>query len=268
MADETLLLTGSITKNSPDNPKLRAKDTFKKAVNIGEAIVSILSNTGIAGFKFHVPTHEQVNMESDITDHYIDTNSPVQDHIARRSVTITLQGYQGEYFYSVNPIEDMLAKVIPTMSLVKQFLPKLPDSTKQNFAKKYQEWTGIDTPEALKSTGQDNYNRIDLFKIFQDLYKLKSEQTKAFFFFQAMWQSEALFTVETSWKRYDNMVIQKLTPQRDNNADITDFSITFKQISKTTSKVESVENAAGRLKAQNAQVTEKGIDKGKEVSII
>lgn len=263
----TLTLTGGVSKNAPDNPVRIAKDLFKKSVNIGEAIVSILSHTGIAGFKFHVPQSEQINMESDITDHYIDTGSAVQDHISRKPVTITVRGYQGEYYYTVHPIESMLAKVTPALSLVKQFIPRLPDSAKQKLAQKYKSLTGEKTiPQALQPNGVSTLNRMDLLKIFQDLYKITSAQTRAFMFFEALWRSEALFTVETSWKRYDNMAIQKIVPLRDNNADITDFTVTFKQISITTSKVEKLKNAAGRLKQQKSKTVQKGVDKGKQVN--
>lgn len=78
------------------------QDVFTKSINIGEAVVSVLSNTGIAGFKFHVPQKEQVKMQSEVTDFYTDTNSAIQDHIALKPVTITLTGLVGEYFYSVN----------------------------------------------------------------------------------------------------------------------------------------------------------------------
>ena len=71
-----------------------------------------------------------------------------------------------------------------------------------------------------------NYSVMDLFTLFQSLYKLKSAQARAFLFFECMWKSRALFSVETTWKRYDNMAILSLQPRRDKNADITEFSIT------------------------------------------
>ena len=262
MAQQTVTLTGGVSKSSPDNPVRIAKDLFKKSVNIGEAIVSILSNTGIAGFKFHVPQSEQINMESDITDHYIDTGSAVQDHISRKPVTITVRGYQGEYYYTVHPIESALSLVTPTLSLVKQFLPSLRAATQKI---KNAKASQVFSKTFLKQS--DSLNAIDLFKIFQDLYKITSAQTRAFMFFEALWRSEALFTVETSWKRYDNMAIQKIVPLRDNNADITDFTVTFKQISRTATLVESVKKAAGRLKDQKSKVVQKGIDKGKETPV-
>ena len=249
----------------------QVQNIFAKTINIGEAIVSVLSNTGIAGFKFHIPQSEQVKLENDITDHYIDTNSAIQDHIAHKPVIITLTGLQGEYFYSVNKVQDMLAKVVPTLSLVKQFLPKLSPATVQNKRKKAEAEVTQATynlNEFVAGGVKKGFNAVDLFKTFQELYKLKSAQTRAFLYFEALYKSRALFTVETSWKRYDNMAILSLTPKRDENADITDFTVTFKQITIAESKSESIENYLNRYEQQISKPVNKGVDKGKEVETI
>lgn len=258
-----------------------ARSVFQDNINIGEAIVNVLSSTGIAGFKFHIPESEQINMESDITDHYTDSNVVFQDHIARRPITITLTGMQGEYFYSVNEIEDALANVTPVLSLVKQFVPKLSAATrqiKQNWTKAQEAKQGLaayfasfDKNVPLSesfNTVWNSLNGVDLFQLFQNLYKIRSAQTRAFLFFEALWKSEAIFTVETTWKRYDNMLIQKVMPVRDSNADITNFSVTFKQMNFTQSRYESLKNAAGRTRQQLAKTVSKGIDKGEQAEAV
>lgn len=280
------ILNTFISKLETISPIDYAKNLFKEHADIGTAVVSVLSNTGIAGFKFHLPEKEQVRMQSEITDYYTDNGQNVQDHIARQPITITLSGLQGEYFYSINQFEDKLALVVPTLKLVTEFLPKLSPATIQiktaynnnietikNKDKELLQNVGINTyydsvslgdkfSSGLKSIG---VNGVDLFKLFQELYKLKSAQTRAFFYFQALWQSNQVFTVETTWKRYDNMVIQSLQPVRDNNADITEFTITFKQINFVQSVYTSVEAAAGRTKDQLSQKVNKGVDKGEKV---
>ena len=98
-----------------DKTQLATK-MLKESINVGEAIVNVLSCTGIAGFKFNIPQREQLKFRSDVTDHYTDNNTPVQDHIAQKPIEITLTGLHGEYFYSVHQIADALAKVVPTSS--------------------------------------------------------------------------------------------------------------------------------------------------------
>lgn len=268
MGNDNLTIEGSVTYKEQ-----RAKEQLK-IIDTKDAIVSIFTNTGIAGFKFHCPQSEQVNMESDITDHYTDINSAVQDHIARKPITITLSGYQGEYYYTVHPIENMLSKIAPIFTLVEVFKPKISDVTKLIKARKNEQpllelkEDGTVSKTYRNKIIDKEFNAIDLFNLFQSIYKFKSAQTRAFLYFEALWRSEILFSIETRWKRYDNMVIQKVTPLGDNNADITEFSVTFKQMGVTTSKSERVKTVAGRLKEQAAQVTNKGIDKGKEVDTL
>lgn len=263
------------------NPLDYARTLFKENADIGTAIVSVLSNTGIAGFKFHIPESERIKMESDITDHYTDTNTVVQDHIARKPVQISLTGLQGEYFYSVNQIEDTLALVVPTMKLCKQFIPKLSAATVQTklaWQKNKTDMHGLaayyagfdkSVPLSQKfSSTWNNLNGVDLFKLFQEIYKLKSAQTRAFLYLQAMWLSNKPFTVETSWRRYDNMLIQSLVPSRDNNADITEFTVTFKQMNFTQSQYTDLKNVAKLTRQQLMKKVNKGVTKGEEVKAV
>ncbi len=263
------------------NPKDVANSVLKENVSIGEAIVNVLGATGIAGFKFNIPKSELVKMQSDITDHYTDANRPIQDHIALSPIIITLNGLHGEYFHSVNPIEDTLAKVVPTMRLVAEFLPKISPVTqkiKTDYINKTKEMAtkyNVSDPKNLENIDKFQaakevtlLNGMDLFKLFQELYKLKSAQTRAFLFFEALWQSKTRFTVETTWKRYNNMVIENLQPLRDENADITDFTVTFKQINYAVTQVTSAKDAVGRLSDMLSKTSVKGVDKGKKVDTI
>lgn len=291
--------------------KSLASKMLQDEVDSDYAILGVFENTGIAGFKFHIPQREQVTMSSDITDHYIEDNSPVQDHIACKPIEITLQGYQGEYFYANQKFESKIANIVPTMALVTEFLPQVNTITQQVKSIKlgYEERQNtlqnlynqnISTSTVTGSilgqndtntiagainntvTGQadlktkasllydatkSNLNSTDLFQAFQDLYKLKSAQTRAFLFFEALWKSQRYFTVETSWKRYDNMAITNVTPVRDNNADITDFKVTLKQLHFTQSKSITIDNKAGRTREQLAKEADKGTDKGLKTDV-
>lgn len=258
------------------NKKQLAQKMWKGTVNAGEAIVNILGATGIAGFKFNVPQNEQVRFENEITDHYVESNYAIQDHIARKPVVITLSGLVGDYFYSVNQIEDMLALITPTITLVREFIPQIRSviqRKKIDFANEQKQKIVKQENGSYKVlvNGKEyeyEFNTMDLFSLFQSLYKLKSPQTRAFIFFEALWKSGARFSVETTWKRYDNMVVQSVTPKRDNNADITEFSIVCKQMEFTSSKVETIDEYKNRVQLQKAQTVNKGAVKGEQISMV
>lgn len=266
-----------------------ATKTFQDIVDSKNAVLSILSHTGIAGFKFHIPDREQITFNSQITTHYLENNEPAQDHIATEPIKITLQGFQGEYFYPVQKFEALAAAVIPTMSLIPEFLPQLSAITKQvkkaklNYELKNQvknlysantsnpygqavyDYINNDSVSdkifKLNAVYQNNFNSVDLFALFQNLYKFNSAQTRAFYFLEALWKSKMVFSVETSWKRYDNMAITNITPSRDRNLDITDFKVSLQQINRTYSRTMSI-NAAGRTSIQKTETADKGTDKG------
>lgn len=263
------------------NDKLqRAEQFLKNNIDVGEAIVNIFGSTGIAGFKFHLPKREQVRLQSEITDQYTDLNRPIQDHIARKPVTIQLTGLQGEYFYSVNKVEDAIAMVTPALSLVKQYLPQLTDAAMAAKTLKTRLSAAIDFDSKIAGVMGKNYgfgskvksvwnelNGVDLFKTMQELYKLKSAQTRAYLFFEALWKSNSPFTVETTWKRYDNMLVQNITVIRDENADITDFTVECKQIEIAKTMTTNLNNYTGRTRQELSEISNKGVDKGKKVEV-
>lgn len=180
---------------------------FKQYAGVGEAVVNIMGLMGIAGFKFNIPEREQIKLQSEITDHYTDENNPVQDHIARKPITITLTGIHGEYFYTVNPIEDFISKAVPALSLVTQFLPTLSAAQQQVLTKKHLKLQNSVSEKNISGDltgttligGGVNYNKlngVDLFTIFQDLYKISKRQSRAYLFFEALWERQALFRLK------------------------------------------------------------------------
>lgn len=260
-----------------------ANVVIKNATDAGNVIVNFLSNTGIAGFKFHIPQTEAIKLENDITDHFTETNSTIQDHIAQKPITITLTGLVGDYFYSVNQIEDMLARIVPTLTLVKEFLPSVSAATAFLKSKKINTFNSLKSKIASKYSGNEteafklnastsvaaaDFSYMDLFALFQQLYKLKSAQTRAYIFFECLWKARGLVTVETTWKRFNNMAVQSISVRRDNNADITDFSATFKQISTVSTLTETLDEYKNRMEQQKAAIEDKGEDKGEKISIL
>lgn len=266
---------------SEQSKEQRARELLTKSLNVEEAIVSFFSTTGIAGFKFHIPEKEEILLQNEITDHYIDTNRPVQDHIAEKPVLITLEGLQGDYLHTVHPFQTFSSAVVVADPLVRAFLPKLAPVTQWIKSKtgslktRFQINNGKVTKtkatrnQVFKLSGgasKTQVNYVDMWNLFQSLYKLRSAQTRAFLFFEAVWKSQALFTVDTSWKRYNNMVVQSIRAVRDESADITKFSITCKQLSFVESKVNDLNNTARRTREQLEKAKKKGVDKGTKVS--
>lgn len=250
-----------------------AKDAYnwfkKEGLTLDGAIVSLATSNGIAGFKFHIPKSEQVKFESDITDNYTSLNTSYQDHIALKPIEITVRGLQGEYFYDLHPIENAISTVTSTTgALLSTFAPQITEIVKQNKTKKLISEKQIDlsVKNFLSGGLETEFNLVDMWKVFQNTFKLKSAQTRAFLYFEALWKSRAIFSVETSWKRYDNMAIKSIVPLRDDNADITDFTITFKQMQFAHTQQISLK-ALGNRAYQLSPIDTKTLTNGEEKGI-
>lgn len=270
---------------------IQQANRFLKETDAGNAIVSVFDNTGIAGFVFNVPRMEQVRLSNEITDYYSDNNTVFNDHIARKPVTVTVSGLQGEYFYSKHQIRDMISTVASTLKSVEGFKPQFTSAENQLRTKWDNYQKQIETINESRLTNYDlynpttytnltlkekfnvftkkftTYNGVDLFTLFQNLYKFKSAQTRAYLFFETLRKADKPFTVETRWKRFENMYIQDVTATGDETADYTEFQVTFKQTYFTSSQVLNI-NAAGRTQQQYWKETNKGLDKGTKVETI
>lgn len=267
--------------------------SFLKESDIKGAIVSIFDSTGIAGFRFNVPKMEQVRLSNEITDYYSDSNTVFNDHVAHKPISVTVSGLQGDYFYSVHQLQDMISNVGTILKLVKSYQPNWGTQSVQNqlrakwenylqqlntgaglganqnvdFTKTIAQNTSLKNKAKLLYNQFQTYDGIDLFNLFQSLYKFKSAQTRAYLFFETMRLADKPFTVETRWKRFDNMYIQDVTVTGEDSADISDFQVVFKQLNFTHTQAVKI-NAAGRTQQQYWKETNKGLDKGTKVETI
>lgn len=176
------------------------------------------NKTNSAGFLFHVIGEESLNYQADITDHYVEDNATMQDHIAQKPLTILLSGYISE-----------LNNVVPVEL-----------RTLKNIANKL-ELLGAYTP-TITATALRAYNTADqvyrAYKKTEDAYKTAiggkgavTKQAKAWNEFDTYFKNRTLFYVQTPWAKFKNMAIQTMRiVQSDTDKNSTDFEITFKQI--------------------------------------
>ena len=105
--------------------------------------------------------------------------------------------------------------------------------------------------------------------IYKKYVKVEDAQTDAFLYLEQLWNLSLPITVKTSWKTYENMYITSLKPQRDENADITEFTVTLKQVSKISSIVVNTKDkiTAGNREAQIQDVSNSGTTSGASVEL-
>lgn len=317
---------------------------------------------GIAGFLFDIRGEETAEMTADVTDHYVEDNTAIQDQVALKPEIITVRGLVAEltdakYAYQPqNPPADPLPANAPMCpvpspgtlsSLVKSVIAKnvtnaalqiiggakpkdaikgIINTTKQqaiagvknkinnvlttsvtsaisnvkNMAistllqpvsvkallspktllpaitqnaigalkslvpkslgkligaiKKPKTAAAQQTLAASATATTDDVNSLFLAYIAkQQTPPDLSRQTSAFIYFYGLWKSRALFSVETPWGIWNDMVIQSFTAtQPEETKSSTDFILVFKKIRTAQAVTSQAGQLAGRLVAQTA----------------
>lgn len=246
---------------------LTSQETLLEAARLikqttGQFIVrpeGVAGGPGIAGFEFDIIGSEEMQLESDITDHFVENNVAIQDHIALHSEIFILKGYVGE-------VADVAPRgLIALLAQAAQL---------ETVAEYYPEFT-VGALQAYLAIEEATRNAESVVNQAQSLYELYSQQgtsyskqQNAYNFFSAMRLSRQLCTIQTPWQVYEAMAIQSVRPvQNEDTQIITDFTVTFKRIRTAESvSVFQVPAALGRAQDMISAVSEKGRSVGIPVS--
>lgn len=212
-----------LTLNSFNNPVQNVTNFVDNVVN--QYIVKPLGGKqtiGISGFIFDIIDTEEVLLESEITDHYVEDNYAIQDHITIKPIRFTLKGYVGELndIFS-NSFLSVLTN-IQSIGTVGGLLPEFSAQATQVYAK---------VAASASKVGNVLNQAQNLFDLFTGKSTTNNEQQKAYKFFQDMWISRQLCTVETPFRVFENMAIERVAiTQTGTTKFVSEFSVSFKEI--------------------------------------
>lgn len=215
------------------------------------------AGVGVSGFLFDVMDREEMTLESDITDSYIENNSPIQDHIALKPERFTLRAYTGELSDFTQPV---LSQAIAAIRLVSNVQSLLPTFTLQA----NQIYDALDLVE--NNVGQVLSQAQDLYQLFEQGSTSSEKQQNAFNFFYSMWASRTLCTIETPWQIFQSMAIERVVPvQGADTRIISEFTVTFKKIrtaqtivSSAAALVNTAVSALAGFSSNSAQIINPG----------
>lgn len=201
------------------------------------------------GFLFNYRGEDTVELKSDITDHYSEGNSALQDHIALAPEKITLRGYIGELSDQLPGILSEVQLVASQLTVLSPFVPQLTAQALQTYNQAAQIYNTAASAVATLTQAFDLITGKDF----------QTKQQKAFGYFYAKWQNRALFTVQTPWAIFQNMAIESLRAVQDEESNmITDFNITFKKMRFASTISQTSTIVQGRLSSQAASQVSQG----------
>lgn len=190
---------------------------------------------------FNYEGEQSATLTSDITDHYIENNTAVQDQIALRPEIITTQGFVGELNDIAPGALQPLKTAAEKLTTISAYTPQLSTTALLAYANAfalYQTAASVINSAASAwssingNNGESVINgntQVDSQGNLAGASPNQSQQQIYFQQFYAYWKNRTLFTIQTPWAIFQDMAIQSLRAVQ--NADtrvITDFEVTFK----------------------------------------
>lgn len=195
--------------------------------NSANTIVRPKSSKGISGFLFDIPETENIELNSEITDHYTENNSYINDHEIRKPITITLTGFIGELvFRPPEGVEGTLQEIDNRLETVEAYLGDFTPG----FVQDVQRVTSL--AQSAVSTINQQLDRIQNVVGFFDGESIEeTAQQKAFNNLYSLWQSSTLLTVQTPWRYFENMRITNIGFSQDQETDtISNIVVSLKEL--------------------------------------
>lgn len=224
---------------------------------------------------FNYEAEQSVSLSSDVTDHYIEDNTAIQDQVALKPETITTSGFIGELNDVAPAALIPLQTVAEKLVAIGAYAPQISETAAIAYAKAFQLYqVGSSLANSAVSswaslTGGGAQTVINGATTQQDITnQTNKSQTKQQIYFQQFygyWKNRTLFTVQTPWAVFQDMIIQSLRAVQDAETRmITDFEITFKLMRfASTQSVANIglydsNDSQGRLLAQSSEEVDLG----------
>lgn len=226
---------------------------------------------------FHYEAENQLELTSDVTDHYVEDNTAIQDQVALKPEIITVRGYVGELnnvapygLQTFKAIADKLTGIAgytPGLSVTALVAYNTAFSLYQTAAlaanSAVSTWNTLSNIGGGNAGGENVIGSDGLGSAFNAqtgvVGNSQNQQQTALQQFYGYWRQRALFTVQTPWAVLQNMVIQSLKAVQDADTNvISEFLVTFKMIRMASTAFAPNTGDQGRRQAQTAGTTDLG----------
>lgn len=211
-------------------------------------VTGITSGYDKTCFVFDLKKDYKLNLSSEITDHYVESNVAIQDHIGLKPITIEVTGSIAEvnlkdklkeqsdldrYLGNKNEenIFNSVDSYLSRMGSLTSFAPAIVNQAMNiyNTAKYVYATTNkvinLDKKDTLGNTRFAYNSEYD-----EDIIK-ETKQFEWIDWFKTQWWKRASFSIVTPYGVFDNMYIMDLSAvQPENTRYVTNLNIKFKQI--------------------------------------
>lgn len=211
------------------------------------------------GFLFHYEGENKVTVKSDITDHYIEDNTAIQDQCALHPEIISVTGFIGELNDIAPPGLAQLQSLATRLTAIAGYSPQLTTTALLAYNEAFQAYqiaanvfnSGAAAWSSIAGNGGEG---IIGTNGLQGVANQNKQQT-AFQKFYGWWRNRTFFTIQTPWAVFQNVLIEEMVAtQTEETTMISDFKVTFKLIRTVQSVFAVIPNVQqGQLATQATQ---------------
>lgn len=234
------------------------KDAF------GKYVVTPVTNFGLGGFVFDVEGATNIDLSTDITDHYTESNISIQDHIAIRPKRIRLDTFVGELVYknddaSNQPLQNLARK----LTVLNSYLPALSRGAEQIKGIFDSQREKINFSQVVDST-------LNLYSLVKNVAPPTTKQQQAYQYFKALMEQKILVSCQTPFEFCTNMAVEAVFATQDETTRyVSNFSIVLKEIrmvsSVTMPPLKSTSSTTDRASVQDSPQVNGGKIQGSSV---
>lgn len=236
-------------------------DNYQTALTAG-GIVAPPGVLQISGFAYDDEQEDHVGLANEITDHWVEDNTSVQDHIGLKPVMISLKGRISELTFSVateGAILSALSAVENALTQVPAYIGTYTPGVEQTLL------TAITQVQNIAVQIEQAAARIQQLASFFTPGPTRNKQQAAFATLSALRNARVLFTVYTPFQVFYNMAIENISAtQPAGIKTVSDFSVVMKQLQFTNVLSQSSFQAqyGGRAAAGYQPPTSNGVTAG------
>jgi hypothetical protein len=214
------------------NP-LTTLDFNSLASDLSKYVVAPLNAFGLGGFVFDIEGETVTNLSTEITDHYLEDATVVQDNIAVHPTRVTLKNYVGEVVYRRDgSTNTFLQQLTQKLTILNQYVPEAAAGAQQaaNIFNQTDPANGV-IGSLFSSSNIGLSDVVDLWALTKNLLASSSRQVQAYQYFKSLMTQKILVGIQTPHEFLTNMAIESIAArQPDDTKDMSDFTITLKQI--------------------------------------
>ncbi len=246
-------------------------DTFT-AIPSGQAYVDGLvnkyilrtkSSQGVGGFVFDYLGEVSVSMDADITDHYAEDNTAIQDHVAIRPLEVVMRGFVSELTLpKPQGVIGALATAQSALAQVEAYLGKYTPGVTQTL-----QGAITKVQSTVNTINQTLAKAQNIISLFPGAPPAATRQAKAYSQLFTAMNKKIPMTIDTPYRVLHNMLIKRIAfAQPEETKSWSDITLTLKQINFVeVATVADNGQFAGRLAQQAQAPTNKGVVPGASV---